>query len=209
MRLEHSQARVHAGLAAGDHGLLGVVEVGRGPTSPLSRAACSQPAHRAAVQAQHGGHRARAHRHRLLHGLGAEAHQRHASASVSAPAATSALYSPSECPATATGSARLRPARRGSRRRRPSASRLRVGGELQRSFGPSWIRRRRCPPSAAEASSSVARTAGWSPQASSMPTDCEPCRERRMRMRASCRSHRATGGAAVGLLRSRAAPRPR
>src|SRR5258706_431619 len=30
-------------------------------------------------------------------------------------------------------------------------------------------------PSAAEASSSVLFTAGWSPQASSMPTVCDPC----------------------------------
>src|SRR4051794_11718943 len=30
-------------------------------------------------------------------------------------------------------------------------------------------------PSASDASRSVAATSGWSPQASSMPTDCEPC----------------------------------
>src|SRR4051812_7872002 len=42
------------------------------------------------------------------------------------------------------------------------------------SLGPSWIRRPTSSPSAAEASCSVERTAGWSPQASSMPTLCEP-----------------------------------
>src|SRR5437867_8492291 len=42
------------------------------------------------------------------------------------------------------------------------------------SFGPSRIRRATASPSACEASSSVARTAGWSPHASSMPTACDP-----------------------------------
>ncbi len=42
------------------------------------------------------------------------------------------------------------------------------------SCGPSRISAPRSWPSAAEASSRVSRTAGWSPQALSMPTDCEP-----------------------------------
>src|SRR6185436_19430580 len=42
------------------------------------------------------------------------------------------------------------------------------------SLGPSLIRRATSSPSASEASFSVAATSGWSPQASSMPTDCEP-----------------------------------
>src|ERR1700761_8371270 len=42
------------------------------------------------------------------------------------------------------------------------------------SLGPPWISRPPSSPSAAEASCSVERTAGWSPQASSMPTLCEP-----------------------------------
>src|SRR6478735_5159066 len=43
-----------------------------------------------------------------------------------------------------------------------------------RSFGPSRISRAMSSPSAVEASSSVCRTAALSPQASSMPTACEP-----------------------------------
>src|SRR6188768_2109130 len=43
------------------------------------------------------------------------------------------------------------------------------------SLGPSWISWPMSLPSAADASSSVARTAACPPQASSMPTDCEPC----------------------------------
>jgi len=42
------------------------------------------------------------------------------------------------------------------------------------SFGPPWISAPMSSLSAAEASASVCRTAGCSPQASSMPTDCEP-----------------------------------
>src|SRR5512145_325277 len=42
------------------------------------------------------------------------------------------------------------------------------------SLGPSLIRRPTSSPSASDASFSVSATAGWSPQASSMPTDCEP-----------------------------------
>src|SRR5205085_8023212 len=43
------------------------------------------------------------------------------------------------------------------------------------SFGPAWISAATSSPSASDASRRVCRTAGWSPQASSMPTDCEPC----------------------------------
>src|SRR6188768_2127952 len=42
------------------------------------------------------------------------------------------------------------------------------------SLGPSLIRRPRSSSRASEASFRTAATAGWSPQASSMPTACEP-----------------------------------
>jgi hypothetical protein len=101
-----SQAFSTRGLAAGDHGLLRVVEVhGLDTTSPL---AAAPPRHSRPSRLRHPGPGWRpwrlAHRHRLLHGLGAQAHQgQRPAASVSAPAATSALYSPSEWPATAAG----------------------------------------------------------------------------------------------------------
>src|SRR3954454_22743017 len=43
------------------------------------------------------------------------------------------------------------------------------------SLGPSLTNRPMSSPSASEASARVEVTAGWSPQASSMPTACEPC----------------------------------
>src|SRR5215204_3313081 len=43
------------------------------------------------------------------------------------------------------------------------------------SLGPSLMRRATSSPKASEASRKVSATAGWSPQASSMPTDCDPC----------------------------------
>src|SRR3954462_4877188 len=43
------------------------------------------------------------------------------------------------------------------------------------SLGPSLTRRATSSPSASDASARVEVTAGWSPQASSMPTACEPC----------------------------------
>ena len=98
-----------------------------------------------------------------------------ACASVSTPEATSALYSPSEWPATAAGSAP--PSARHTRHAATPATSM-TGWVLvvraSASFGPSWIRRPMSSPRASDASCSVSRTAGWSPQASSMPTDWEP-----------------------------------
>ena len=72
----------HGGLAAGDDGLAGVVEIGglHHLAVASGKAALSLVAnlhHFGRVQAQHGGHGARAHRHRFLHGLGTKPHQGH------------------------------------------------------------------------------------------------------------------------------------
>jgi hypothetical protein len=98
-----------------------------------------------------------------------------ASASVSAPAATSALYSPSECPATAC--------RLGAAFGQPGA----VAGDAavsitgcvlvvrsSASLGPSDQRSDVFAQRGRGLVQRGWRTAGWSPQASSMPTDCEP-----------------------------------
>ena len=98
-----------------------------------------------------------------------------ASASGSASAATSAEYSPSECPATAAGSAP--PSARQARQQATPATSI-TGWVLvvsaRSSLGPPAISAPISSLSASEASAIVSRTAGWSPQASSMPTDCEP-----------------------------------
>ena len=97
-------------------------------------------------------------------------------ASVSTPDATSAEYSPSECPATAAGAAP--PSARQTRYAATPATSI-TGWVLvvsaSASLGPAWISWATSSPSASEASCSVDRTTGWSPQASSMPTDWEPC----------------------------------
>ncbi len=98
-----------------------------------------------------------------------------ACARVSASAATRAEYSPSEWPATAAGSAP--PSARQARQQATPATSI-TGWVLvvsaSASLGPWAISVPMSSPSASEASCSVSRTAGWSPQASSMPTDCDP-----------------------------------
>src|SRR5690606_30493433 len=98
-----------------------------------------------------------------------------ASARLSTPAATRALYSPSEWHATAAGTAPT--SARHTRQAATPATSI-TGWVLvvrpRLSLGPSWIRRPRSSPRASEASRKVSATTGWSPQASSMPTDWEP-----------------------------------
>ena len=75
--LEHLAGLVHTGLGAGDDGLLGIVEVdGLDGLAHGRRGGGTALAHGGGVQAQDGGHGADAHRHGVLHGLRAEAHQR-------------------------------------------------------------------------------------------------------------------------------------
>ncbi|MOA21722.1 hypothetical protein D3C78_1422290 [compost metagenome] len=96
-------------------------------------------------------------------------------ASVSTPEATSAEYSPSECPARAAGWA---PPSAHQTRHAATAATSITGWVLvvmaSASLGPSWISRARSSPIASDASASVWATTGWSCQASSMPTDCDP-----------------------------------
>jgi hypothetical protein len=100
--LEGDTGGIHRGLGAGDHGLLGIVEVDglHHLAGGLRRLGAAGP-HHLGLQPQDGGHGARAHRHGLLHGLGAQRTSGSASARVRPPAATSAVYSPSEWPAMA------------------------------------------------------------------------------------------------------------
>ena len=95
--------------------------------------------------------------------------------SVSTPEATRAEYSPSEWPATAAGKAP--PSARHTRQAATAATSI-TGCVLvvraRASLGPSWISLATSSPKASEASAKVCATTGWSPQASSMPTDCEP-----------------------------------
>ncbi|MDT4844748.1 hypothetical protein FQZ97_787170 [compost metagenome] len=98
-----------------------------------------------------------------------------ACARLKTPEATSAEYSPSECPATTAGAAP--PSAHQTRQAATPATSI-TGWVLvvkpSASLGPSWIRCCRSWPKASDASCKVSRTAGWSPQASSMPTDWEP-----------------------------------
>ena len=158
--LSSSQALSTPALAAGDHGLLGVVEVGRrdhlaavargllrSPRARRRRPGRGWPPSRRCPPAPRPAWPGRE---------SAPAAARRPG--VSAPAATSALYSPSECPATAAGAAppSAQPgAVAGDRRRQHH--RLGVGG--QRRACPSGRRGSARPmssPSAAEASASVA-----------------------------------------------------
>jgi hypothetical protein len=131
--------------------------------------------HFCSIQAQNRGHGARAHRHRLLHGCSAQAHQRRAWASVSTPDATNALYSPSEWPATAAGKAPPSARQtRHSRDARHQHHRLGVGGQGQRFLGAFVDQAAHVFAQGVRRLLQRLRTAGWSPQASSMPTACEP-----------------------------------
>ena len=130
-----------------NHGLNGVVEVHRlnhfsGATRQTTRSPPAQPAMTFRTQPGDGGG-ASAHGHNLLHGGGTQAHQRRGLGQrLSTPEATSAEYSPSECPATATGAAPPW-APHTMPRRRPQHHRLGVGGSVPEEPrpGPSWIRR--------------------------------------------------------------------
>ena len=99
-----------------------------------------------------------------------------ASRNASAPAATSAEYSPRLWPATTAG--RGPPAASHARQTAtPAAS---ITGcvlvvRLSASAGPCATSAHRSSPSASEASANVSRTAGCAAKPSSIPTDCEPC----------------------------------
>ena len=92
----------------GDHDLLGRVEIDGLDDLPL-RGLRAGRGDAGGVEAENRRHRADARGHRLLHRLRAKAHERHASRNASAPAATSAVYSPRLWPATTAG---IGPARR-------------------------------------------------------------------------------------------------
>ena len=175
--LQHLAGPVDPGLGAGDDGLLRVVEIhrldgfaGRGATSAQpARTACG-------VHAEDRRHRADADRHGLLHRLGAKAHQRQR---IGQSAARRRRPARSIRPANArprrSAAARSRPARRDSRRCRRSASPAGCWSSGRAApSGPRGSGGAMSSPSASDASASVCRTAGWSPQASSMPTACEP-----------------------------------
>ncbi|MPM90447.1 hypothetical protein SDC9_137568 [bioreactor metagenome] len=79
--LEHFAALFHADLGAGDHGLRRVVEVHRfhdflGTRTKAGRGFGTASHHLGGIQPQDRGHRARTHRHGLLHGCSTQAHQR-------------------------------------------------------------------------------------------------------------------------------------
>ena len=75
--LEDLAGLLDACLAAGDHGLLRIVEVHCLNHLATGRSGLQAAfAHRLGVQTEDGGHAAGAHRHRFLHRLGAQAHQR-------------------------------------------------------------------------------------------------------------------------------------
>ncbi len=92
---------------AGDHHLAAAIVVGRlddlsRPSGPSAASAQISPRH---VQfgAEQGRHGALAGGHRLLHRLAAQPQQPRGVGDGNAPAAASALYSPSECPADQHG----------------------------------------------------------------------------------------------------------
>ena len=99
-----------------------------------------------------------------------------ASRNASAPDATSAVYSPRLCPATTAG----RGAPVASQARQTAIPAVSMTGwvlvvSASASPGPSVTSAHRSSPSAALASSKVARTSGCSSQPAIMPIDCEPC----------------------------------
>ena len=181
--LEHLAGLVDRGLAAGDHGLRRVVEIdglhhfgavrrrklrrrlGATARSPSQRPCRGWPPWRQCPPAPPAAWPAARKRT-----SGA------ACASVSTPAATSAEYSPSEWPATTAGvgAAFGQPGAPGGHAGHQHHG-LGVGGQGQRLLGPFADQRgRRLRPAHRTLRAAVSATAGWSPQASSMPTACEP-----------------------------------
>ena len=185
--LEHFAGLFDRFPAAGDHGLRRIVEIHRLHDFGRVRA---EAAHRLGtaldhllrVHAQDGGHRTGAHRHRVLHRLGAKPHQGAASASVSTPEATSAEYSPSEWPATTAGAAP--PSARQARQAATPATSM-TGWVLvvrpSASLGPSLMSRARSSPSASEASCRRRPRPDDRPRRPACRQPASPGRERRMR----------------------------
>ena len=180
-----SQALSTPALRAGDDGLLRVVEVGRlDDLAQLARglrAACDDGA---AVEAEDRRHRAGADRHRLLHRLGAKAHQRQRVGEAQRAGGDERRVFAERVAGDDVGRGRrLAPARRDSRRRRRSASPAACSSVRSScSFGPSWIRRPTSSPSAAAASSSVcAHHRMVAPARRACRRTASPGRERRKR----------------------------
>ena len=210
--LSSSQALSTPALRAGDHGLLRIVEVGRlddlagrsrAAAQPSRTAAASSPRIAAIAPVPTGTASCIA--------CGAKAHQRQRVGERQiAPAATSAVYSPSEWPATTAGASRVS--------RQPGAIAGDAGGQHHRlgvgrsgraaPSGPRGSAGRRLRRAPSEASSSVCRTAALSPQASSMPTDCEPWPGKTNANGVMTNDVSAVPSSGQRL-RSRAAPRPR